>query len=312
MKLSFRTRLLAAASITLATGLIGCQLHRSHHKPERVRGNYTVPNEPAPLHREQLPLGNPHLPVLTPPSQVPPPEDESESPVPTAGLTPIQRTGFFSKSNSCPTCPSACDTCKPSFADRCRMKMEKDRCKMSSMMSSFNLFSKKSGCKTCSPCQNSCNSCYSGGGGIIADGYVVGDMGYPGTAWTPTPYDQFSYAPQMPVAYQSMPSVQPPCNCQQNQTMMAPQYSYAPQYYPVQQYSYVPQYQPVYQPTYPQTYSVPQPHYQPQYQVPVQPGYAPQTYPTPAQPAPQVRVPQGPAPVYTAPTPVAPQVPGAS
>lgn len=311
MKLSFRTRLLAAASITLATGIIGCQLHRSHHGHHRGGGNQVVPVEPTPRNGYHVPQDDSQLPLLTPPSQVPPPEEESESPVPTAGLTPIQRTCFFSKGNSCPTCPSACDTCKPSFGDRCRMKMEKDRCKMSSMMSGFNLFSKKSGCSKCSPCQAPCNSGYAGGE-IVSDGYVVSDMGYPGAAWSPAPYDQFAYAPQMPVAYQPMPSAQPPCNCQHNYQVMAPQYSYAPQYHPAPQYVYVPQYQPVYQPTYPQTYAAPQPYYQPQSQVPSQPGYAPQAYPTPVPTAPQVRVPQGPAPVYTAPTPVAPQVPGAS
>lgn len=307
MKLSFRFRSLAAAGVTLTAGLIGCQINRCHNCHEQGRSEFVVPVEPMPISNDKLPSDSQPTPLLVPQSQVPPSEDEV--PVPTAGLTPIQRTCFITRNAcapACSTCPTSCGpSCGMGFLDHMHAKMARSQCKMNAVRSRFHDLMVElspcnscSSCQTCSPCNSGCSSC-----DTVIDGYASGDFGYGNGAWaapaysaydrgmwTPTTYGPMNYGPQYQAAYQPSQMIQPPCNCRQNQQQIPQQYGYAPQQY---QQPYAPQ----------------QPYYQPQYAPPIQQGYAPPTYPTPAVPA---RVPQVQAPAYAPQAPVTPPVPGAS
>lgn len=310
MKFTFRTRFIAAASMTLAAGLIGCQIHRSHtsHQPS-VRSELIHTAEPLPLDGNALPRSNNQTPILVPQTQLPPADDED--PVPSAGLSPIQRMCFSSCSScntGCSSCTTSCSPCSPGLFDHMRQKMARSQCKMNSVRSRFHdllaeLNPLSGSCSSCSPCGSPCGSSCE----TVMDGFVIDDgcssnMWMPGSGcspcasnsgmWMPASYPNMAYQQPMSPQYPPMNPGQPPCNCRGEQHFQQP--TYAPQYPQAQQPYYPPQPQAQYNPQpHPQYGSQPQPQYNPQPQYSQQPQYAhpqpsgPQyqpTYPTPVLP----------------------------
>lgn len=239
MKFTSRFKLFASATAVLTAGLIGCQIHRGAQEPQPI-----APEAP----RYIEPLPDAQQPLLPPAAQVPPAEDEL--PVPSAGLSPIQRMCY----TSCSSCPSSCDVsccdpcCTPSFGSRLKAhlsgtgsKMSALHCRTKQFMSALNPFS--SGCSSCNVCDPCCSPCMSCDP-CCSDGFVVSDVAMPcstgcGT-WAPGGYGMQSgvwapsaqpmMAPQgyFPQQYPQMPA-QAPCHCQQGQAgMMHPGYAQMP------------------------------------------------------------------------------------